>query len=310
MCDFRNLTSKNDENLINETIFIQHKKKYENLTTEILHMCMRRRIKKCLKELNPEKINCISKNIINCWEIITPIEDLPLPLPENLTITYNSYGSNRYEYLLNICYDDENDEPCEDELDFFCNTEEVLLDLLISDIKDETILYLTPSCIVNNLKLRYKYIIDYTIEDQHPDIGDDESPLYNTDDCPVCMETFDTANLCDPTPRNRKNTFCGHPICYECFDTIIRSNNKTCPICRSDYEDNDVICYENEKLVEEEYIEALQTSQNIDRLIKITNIEDLALECIQIDGMAHMLRMDFIIKDNDIGQYIFATYER
>lgn len=293
----------------------QNPKMNQLLINQILEECISRRLKSCLRTpiFNSnytdyqKRIDLIITNITQNWEKITPIKNLPLPLPEDLIIKYNE-GSKRYQFGLEIHYDDKDGNACEVEIEMFCGSKDCLLDVLIDDLKDETLLYINPYCIVNNLKKKYKFITNYEETHNYPDeneISFGNIPLYDCDDCPICMDTFEMFN----NDKCKRKTFCGHPLCYKCFDTIIKGDKSVCPTCRVDFKINDVIIEVNREPVDKEYIEMLQDENNIDLLLKMTNIVGVATDCIHIDGYSHMLRFNYFNEDDNDDDLVFATYE-
>jgi len=296
---------------------IETPKLKECIAYDIYYDSMRRRIKYCLNGgIEDDKIDVLNRNICNFWEDMCP-ENIPAPKPEDIYIS--KYENNqKYQFKLEVTYYKENEgnlpHNCYGfEIDLFCDTEQKLLDFIVESFKeDEAILYTNPEYILDNLKQRYRYETIYEIEHIEPDEDGEDNPLYDCEDCPVCMDAFsykvENVTIEDINKRKR-NTFCGHPVCYECFETIAKSDNKTCPICRADYEEYDIVCDEYEKSIEVDYIIGLQEDgyrTSFHQLLKITNLDDLALDCVRVDGYSHLIGFEW--ENWDSGNYVFATF--
>ena len=260
-------------------------------------------LKKQIKEYNLDKhrIEILIINIIGNWKYISFFEDMPLPKPEQVQLSYS--GENgKYQFKLEISAYNRNGEETYYEREFFCDKEDVLLDAVIEYLKDDGILLVTPSFIVNNLKTRYKTHTITEIESNFPDENDEDIPLFDTDECPVCMETFN-----ENENKLKRRTFCGHPICYECFDTIIKCSKKECPLCRADYEEWDLEVETYTTEVDEDEIREIQEENEVNTLLRMVNIDDLAVSIVSTDGYDGLLGLD--LENWDDGLYIFASFK-
>jgi len=285
----------------------------QDFKNEIFDDALKMKLKSQLKEYNLDenRVECIITNIIYDWKYITPVENLPLPKPDEVYLSY-SENNGKYQFKLEVSYLNKDNEWCEAEREFFCEKEDKLIDWVVEYLNDEAIMYINPNTIADNLKARYKTRTETEIIYNEPDEDDEDIPIYDCADCPVCMETFNI-NVVDITiediKKRKRNTYCGHPICFGCFETIANSNKTECPICRADYEDYDIEINTNTTIIDGDYIRELQenlTYENINELIKMVNMEDLALDIVRYDGYEGMLGLDWENWDN--GTYVFATF--
>lgn len=275
------------------------------MKNEIFDDALKFVLKKQLKEYNLDerRVECIITNIVYDWNCITPKKDLPLPKPDEVYLSYME-NNGKYQFKLEITAYNEDGEALELEVELFCDKEDVLLDFAVEYLReDDGLFYINPINILNNLKARYRTHTEtiITSNEPDPDDPDEEIPLYDTTDCPVCMETFDE--------HNKRNTYCGHPICYGCFHHIINSNKTDCPICRADYEEFDVVIETETRELDVDDIQELQenqTAENIHKLIRMVNIDDLAVDIVGTDGYEGI--MGFEYENWDDGLYVFASY--
>ena len=175
-------------------------------------------------------------------------------------------------------------------------------------IEEQELFYYTPLYLYSFIKDEYKIQHHKEIIYPEPDLETDEEdhPLYDTDDCPVCMEKFgitEKQELVGNHPNKKilkttkticvkRNTFCGHPICMKCFKTICNSCNVSCPMCRENYEDTgDVEIDEwDDTLNEEELIEMVENQD--DMLLDMVDLDPLIEQSVIADGWEHMLRCE------------------
>jgi hypothetical protein len=207
---------------------------------------------------------------------------------------------------------------------FCCNTYHNLHNLLKHYAIEEEELYLyTPAYLHSFLKDEYKIIHHKDIDYPEPDLecDEDDIPLYDTDDCPCCMEKFGITEKQELIGNHSKkkilkttkticvkrNTYCGHPICIECFKTICNSDNVKCPMCREDYEETgDVEINEWGEVLTIEDITNMADRQD-DMLLDMVYIDELIEQSICADGWSHMLRCEgFVYEDCD---YFFGKDE-
>ena len=207
---------------------------------------------------------------------------------------------------------------------FCCNTYYNLNKILKYYATDEEELYLyTPAYLHSFLKDEYKIIHHKDIEYPEPDLecDEDDIPLYDTEDCPCCMEKFGITEKQELIGNHSKkkilktskticvkrNTYCGHPLCIECFKTICNSDNVKCPMCRTDYEETgDVEINEwGEELTIEDITD--MADRQDDMLMDMVDIDDLIRQSVCVDGWSHMLRCEgFVYDDCD---YFFGKDE-
>jgi hypothetical protein len=263
-----------------------------------------RRIRYCLKDdvigFKEERLKVLCKNICRYWYDITKVwddEDREKYLnlqPEKFYMRYQH--KNKKQFVMELA------EGIE--IEFFCHTEESLTLHIIEELIDNsTINYIEPSLILSCLKPRYMTTNILEIHHQHPD---NKNPLYNCDSCPVCLEEFDPTNNCEATPKNRRNTFCGHPVCYDCFNSIARSNKKECPMCRVDYEEKDIRCVKTQRPTTIDDIITLQQNYfDVETIYRRVDIYDLATKIIENEEHIEMLEFEF--ENWDDGKFIFAV---
>ena len=139
------------------------------------------------------------------------------------------------------------------------------------------------------------------IEYVEPDLECEEDiPLFDCDECPVCMEKFglnETRKLINKkiikitkTVCVKRNTYCGHPLCIECFNGICRPGDKNiCPICRADYVDTgDITTTESQEEIGFEEVEEMMEGQD-ERLKEIVDIEALVAQMVVSEGLSEQL---------------------
>ena len=155
-----------------------------------------------------------------------------------------------------------------------------------------------------------------TIEYSEPDVECDENiPLFDTDECPVCMKKFgitETQQLIGNHPTKKilkttkkicikRNTYCGHPLCLDCFKTICENKYETiCPICRGNYRNTgDLI-----KNCESHYLKDKDIYDMIDNkdsmLLYMVDIPKLVTQSVIAGGYKHLFMCKgFAIDDNN-----------
>lgn len=261
--------------------------------------CLKRRINFCLKEVDfenkEERIETLADNIHTYWdEMMTTLNstDLKLPKPDDFYISYRG-GRNR-QFCMEL-YDE--GTLC---IDFYCDTDDAFIDTVVETIEDgDNIIYVEPNHILTCLKQRYKMTTSIEIEHQEP--GEDVLQ-FECSSCPVCMEDFDNPDEI----KHRRPTFCGHSLCYECFENVANSDNLVCPICRADYQNTDIVCYEHHLETDVNDIIMLQNDGEPDNILKRINTEDLAIELIRNDGYKTIMEIEW--ENWDSGNIAFGVF--
>ena len=186
--------------------------------------------------------------------------------------------------------------------------------------EEQELFYYSPMYIAYAVKDEYKKKHRKDITFPEPDLDNDEEdhPLYDTDDCPCCMERFGITEKQElignhPTKKIlkttkticvKRNTYCGHPICLTCFKTICNSSNVSCPMCRKSYEDTgDVEINEyTETLTEEDIMEMIESKD--DMLYDMVDYDKMLEQAIYSDGYSGLLHFESIFEADDT--YIFG----
>lgn len=225
----------------------------------------------------------------------------------NIRISYADDLETRYNYELFIF----------DRYYYFvCERKDHLKKYLIYEIVDESKLFsYNPIYILGFVKDESRFYHTKEIEYPEPDLECDEDiPLYDTDDCPVCMEKFGITERQElignhPTKKIlrrtkticvKRNTFCGHPICLGCFKTICNSNNVKCPCCRTDYEESgDVYINEDTHFLNDDDINDMIENED-DMLYDMIDINALVDQSITADGLGHLLGCSYVIENDDM----------
>ena len=258
-----------------------------------------------------EKIESIIKNLTIFYKEITGRDTYPLP--EDIKIEDNGDGDNDYWELYNWSMWIKNKEnQSETEIEIVCSSYDRLKKILEMRCKDdEELFYYNSNYITHYIKDEYKYSHHTEIDYCEPDLecDDEDIPLYDCDDCPICMEKFginETTHLIRQkvvkTIKNicvKRNTYCGHPLCIECFKNICNSNKVCCPICREDYEESgDVMIHHREiELDNDTILEMIEEQDH--RLLEVVDIEALVEQSITADGYEHLLHLDGFCNTED-----------
>lgn len=238
----------------------------------------------------------------------TPITDETYNKNEIKIVFQEDSDDNKWNYEL-VCFGKYHY--------FCCNTYPNLKKILKYYAYDEEELFdYTDLYLYSFLKPEYKTQSHKEIIYPEPDLETDEEehPLFDTDDCPVCMEKFGITEKQElignhPTKKIlkttkticvKRNTYCGHPICMTCFKTICNSCNVSCPMCRENYEDTgDVEIDEwTTEITQDEITEMRQRKD--DMLLDMVYLDPLIEQSVIADGWSHMLRCEgFVLEDCD-----------
>jgi|694.fasta_scaffold04525_25 hypothetical protein len=185
------------------------------------------------------------------------------------------------------------------EIEFEIKTEDEM-DELVKGYIEEHILYFNRfslfQCIKENKK---KTVIEEVEVEGDLEIPDAPEIKFNTDDCPVCMESLENTK-----------TFghCGHCLCLDCFEKVCESKNKVCPICRTEWNYNHYnIEYEEQEVdvdFTQEDIDELCEEENENVLLDIIDIDELLRICINSDGYSHTLGC--YVDELNNGNYILS----
>ena len=222
---------------------------------------------------------------------------------------------DKYNYLIKM--NNNQYEVC-------CMTYREARKLLINEAIDYNLFLYNPTYVYGFLKPEYKTIKHKHIEYPEPDLDCDEEehPLFDTDDCPCCMERFgitEKQELIGNHPNKKilkttkticvkRNTYCGHPICIDCFKTICNSNAVRCPMCRTDYEETgDVEIIEHIEDIDMDTIEEMMKNED-DMLMEMVDIESVIDQSVLVDGYTHLLHIEGFINDND-PDFFFGVQE-
>lgn len=213
---------------------------------------------------------------------------------------------------------------------FYCDTRLNVKKLLIRRAEENEELFIyNPVYLAGFIKDEYKnqYRKEITYPEPDLDLDTDEEgndiPIFDTDDCPVCMEKFGITEIQSlignhptkkiiKTKRNiviKRNTYCGHPICMECFKSICEGCNVSCPICRVDYEETgDVEITTTGVSLDIKDIEAMIEGGD-DYLFEVVDIDAVVNQAIISDGYKHLLRCEGLEIDDD-DEYWFCGLDR
>ena len=224
-----------------------------------------------------------------------------------ITISYTDDVETRFNYEL-LIYDRY--------FYFVCERKDQLKKYLIYEIVDGSKLFsYNPIYILGFVKDESRMYHTKEVEYPEPDLETDEDiPLYDTDDCPVCMEKFGITERQElignhPTKKVlrrtkticvKRNTYCGHPLCLTCFKTICNSSNVCCPCCRTNYEDSgDVYINESTHILSDEDINDMIDNED-DMLYDMVDINALVDQSICADGLGHLLGCDFVVENDEM----------
>ena len=131
-----------------------------------------------------------------------------------------------------------------------------------------------PVYVYGFLNANYSNETETITEYIQPDPELDNVPLFDTEECPVCFERWGLHKITTmvgnhPTKKVSKtitkcvikrNTFCGHPLCMDCFNTISSLPTCACPVCRGNYtiQGDIVVQSEHRPLTEADVVEMLE----------------------------------------------------
>tara|TARA_R110000787_G_scaffold79439_3_gene173618 strand:- start:1526 stop:2410 length:885 start_codon:yes stop_codon:yes gene_type:complete len=225
----------------------------------------------------------------------------------------------RYD-IDEVCIDGDSDlEPDEptyelyifgETFGFYCDSKEQLFKVLTNRANDGDIFHYCPFYIHSFIYDKYKEITTNTKTYPEPDLECDEDiPLYDNDECPCCMEKYgitETTTLVGNHPTKKiikktkklvikRNTYCGHPLCLECFKTICEGDKICCPTCRVDYE------YDLEQGTLALDIEIINKmiEQRDDYLIEICDVNAVVEQALYSDGYDGLLCCEGFVIEND-----------
>lgn len=294
-----------------------------NLQNAIKYSAFEKNIKNQVNKISSigeeRKTNMIYFFLNNWKRILKSVDDenkLPkdfLPLEGSLKIEdfFNEYETDREQFYCELYYFDEDDNECEMDFRFFCDNIETANMVVEKYMEEEGILYVNPNRILDNLDIYQKtYKMEYNTSYPEPDA---DAEIFDVDECPCCMECFDTENKMSIvySGKIKRNTFCGHPLCIDCFDTICESDNKCCPMCRKDYEETGDIDISTHRLnIDDDYISGLQSNCETDELCELVCMKDLIDGLLHFGGWASVLDAkwyDSNFLEND-EEYLFIVY--
>lgn len=147
-----------------------------------------------------------------------------------------------------------------------------------------------------------------------PDPELDDVPFYDVPECPCCMDKWgehrgEPIIVGNPLKKHiikrkiyhtiKRNTFCGHPLCMDCFKKICDDNDEpSCPMCRKLYTDTGDIEMEEEypNLTDDMIRDMIRTYD--DALLDIVDIDALITQAIIADGLPHLLHLETFIDDD------------
>jgi hypothetical protein len=139
-----------------------------------------------------------------------------------------------------------------------------------------------------------------------PDLKTDDVPLFDTDECPCCMEKWESNYTI------KRNTYCGHPICMKCFEKCCEENYPKCPMCRKEYgETGDIVkeIISTHIHISEEITQTLFRYSD-PKLFDLVNIEGLIQQSVLSDGIENILRKRFNMTIIHYGtEYVFGCEE-
>lgn len=146
-----------------------------------------------------------------------------------------------------------------------------------------------------------------------PDPELDDVPFYDVPECPCCMDSWGvsetTTIVGNPLKKHiikrkkhytiKRNTFCGHPLCMECFKKICESDEPSCPMCRKLYTDTgDIEIVEEYPNITDDMIRDMIKNYD-DALLDIVDIDALITQAIIADGIPHLLQLRCFVDDDE-----------
>ncbi len=260
---------------------------------------------------NPLQHNWFIKQFVNHFEELVglPIIDYDENHMKNIKCVFQEHSPDNiwnYEIVFNDKY-----------YYYCCNNKYNMNEIVKHLAYDEEELFLyNPIYVYGFLKPEYRFEYHKDIEYPEPDLETDEEdiPLFDTDDCPCCMEKFgitEKQELVGNHPVKKilkttkticvkRNTYCGHPICITCFKTICNSNNVSCPMCRVEYEETgDVYINEYTTEITEKCVFDMIESKD-DMLLDMVDYDKLIEQSVIADGYAHLLHMEGFTYEDDM----------
>jgi hypothetical protein len=194
--------------------------------------------------------------------------------------SYEIYKNGEYFGRSEVVYDDE--------------------ERMVKYIKeDEGIFHFVPHILMSNLKdpIRARFSVEK--EDESDDEEEDDVPKVqefndvieeDEKECPICL--VDIENGC-----SYMRGCCGHRVCVACFENMENHNICRCPLCRQVWDEDE----EEEEDDEEEEVEVEWEENDIqemleqqdDALLDIIDIEALASDAVNMDGLRHCVGADY-----------------
>ena len=237
-----------------------------------------------LLPISANRKNVLINNLTKHYKKI--METNKYPYPEDIEIEMlQELGSlEKHQFMIRMII---NNELLERSV--YCDTYEAAKKMIINDAFNGNFMTFCPTYIYGFvseiMKTSYYH---QEIEYSRPD-----ESLYDSDSCPCCREKFGVTEYCEEikpefiAPRSNKkrmkkwtvvkdkrHTYCGHPLCLECFNTICRRDKPSCPQCRRSYEETgDIRITQWEETIDENYIVRLINEERNDLLLKISNVE-------------------------------------
>lgn len=173
--------------------------------------------------------------------------------------------------------------------------------------EDEGIFHFVPHILMSNLIDPIRARIRIENEDESDDEEETEEIVKHNDEdrkeCPVCLCDFEGENWCEGK--------CGHRFCNTCFSNFDDHNICRCPLCRMNWEDEEEDEDEESEYDEIEWEESdiqEMLEQQDDALLDIIDIEALARDAVNFDGLRHCINADdeaIIVSDGTIFRMLF-----
>jgi hypothetical protein len=263
-------------------------------------------------------INTLCDNFEDIFKLPITAKLLEDVRSSNLSIEYYEDPNTKWNYALSMM---------SEEYNFCCNDYDNVRNIICYYAVEEDELFNNYQGIYvyGFLKPEYRNIHSREIEYPEPDLECDEDiPLYDVDECPCCMEKFGITEKQElignhPTKKIlkktktfciKRNTYCGHPLCLDCFKTICKSGNTKCPMCRQDYNDTgDVAITDRAEEITEQVVRDMMAN-NDDMLFDMVNIPAIINQQIISDGLASVLGINSISSySNDTNETYYFGLE-
>jgi hypothetical protein len=229
---------------------------------------------------------------------------------------------------VSIYYHYENDEPNDDEenphnyeitifgnhYDFVCDKRQNLKKILKCRAYGNAELFnYNPVYIIGFCNKDTGGVMERNFYEPDPEL--DDVPFYDVPECPCCMEKwgerYGTPKIIgNPLKKHiikrkiyhtiKRNTFCGHPLCMDCFKKICDDTDEpSCPMCRKKYQDTGDIEMEEEypNLTDDMIRDMIRTYD--DALLDIVDIDALITQAIIADGIPHLLQLRCFVDDDE-----------